>query len=338
MQYRGIDARRRNTGLLTCTAWLLLTLLTKADSQLALNFNNGPGVLTWTNAQTNAWCAVEWASAVEGPWRHSWSDLRRLRITNDQALAVDVPMFYRIVQTTNGVPPYVRQYEGASLTNWEVVVGDGVYRQAGQAPVNSGDIETLHFGTHSEVRANIARRGIMAHNITFKRFVDEQAFDYIHTCSYSFRLPYLPSTANVGTNAQTIEIAFFIWDGSGARLDYGMAFQWMLNPWMPEFGTMRCWADANGGEWHTVGQLTPDTQWHDVELVFDYRRQTTSFKLDGIHYPSRFSAIPKDASWGPETAARFCAEIVSLHPGESNPGALHRVEFKNWLWTWEPYD
>jgi hypothetical protein len=315
-----------------------ISMVAMAHLQLALDVRNGQGTLSWTNAQTNVWCAVEWACSMNGPWHHSWQTLCNVHVTNDAHTAVGVPMFYRVVQTTNNVRPYVRQYEGANLTNWEVVVGDGIYHQPDEAPVNQSDVETLHFSTHSEVRANLTQRGIMAHNITFKRFVDEKAFDYIHTCSYSFRLPYLPATANVGTNAQTMEVAFFIWDGAGTRLDYGMAIQWILNPWVSDFGAIRCWSDAHGGEWNPVGYLAPDTQWHDVELTFDYRRQTTSLKLDGTHVPCRFTAIPKDSSWGSEIAARFCAEIVSLHPGESNPGALHRVEFKNWRWTWEPYD
>jgi hypothetical protein len=233
-----------------------------------------------------------------------------------------------------------RDYQGADFTGWEVVVGDGLYTVPGEPSVTPDDIETIHYGSYSELRANIQVRDIMAHNITFKRVIDETAFDFVHTCQYMFRLPYLPATGNSDLNPQTVEGGLFIWDGGDTRLDYGLAFQWMLNPWGGsdfEFGDLRCWTDRNDGSWERVGYLEPDTAWHTINLVFDFRRETTALLIDGSHFPCQFTATPKAASWGTETAARLQAEIISIYPEGVGDGRLHKTHFKDWTWTWMPY-
>ena len=235
----------------------------------------------------------------------------------------------------SGQQPATQVYQGANFAGWEVTLGDALYAAPGEAPVSQSDIETLHYDGYSELRANIQRRRIMAHNITLKRINDELAFTYIHACRYHFRLPYLPATDNLDVNAQTIEGGLFVWDGGNTRLDYGLAFQWLLNPWMSNFGEMRCWTDRNGGEWQAVDRMTPDTTWHVIDFVIDFEQQTTAIRLDGKHIPSCFTATPKPADWGSETAARLQAEIISLYPGSVDAQALHRAEFKDWRWQWE---
>jgi hypothetical protein len=235
----------------------------------------------------------------------------------------------------NSLPP--RYYEGNDLTDWIVTLGDGLYTATEQTAVNESDIETINYGTVSELKANIAQRGVMAHNITFKRYIDDDALNFIHTCTYQFRLPYLPYPGSWPHNAQTIEGGIFIWDGSGTRLDYGMAFQWILNPWMSTFGNIRAWSDNDGGQWVSSGYLTPDTNWHIIEFMVDVQNQATSMKIDGLQYASLFSATPKPANWGTETAARFQAEIISLWPGPNPVAPSHIAEFKDWSWAWQPY-
>lgn len=239
---------------------------------------------------------------------------------------------------TPAAPLTPRDYQGSDFTGWQVVVGDGIYAAPGEPPVNANDIETIHYGSYSELRANILMRRIMAHNITYKSIVDETAFDYIHRCGYHFRLPYLPAMGNTELNAQTVEGGLFIWDGGDTRLDYGLAFQWILNPWMESFGAIQCWTDVNDGQWMPVGYLEPDMNWHEVVFVFDFRRQTTALVIDGNHYPARFTATPKPEDWGTETAARLQAEIISIYPGEQGEGRLHKTQFQNWFWNWEPYN
>jgi hypothetical protein len=232
--------------------------------------------------------------------------------------------------------PLSRAYHGTDLAGWDIVVGDGLYAASGESPVTLDDIETVNYGTHSELRANTRKRRIMAHNITFKTIIERTAFEYVHICGVKFRLPYLPSTERFDPNAQTLEGGLFIWDGSGTRLDYGLGFQWMLNPWMNIFGEVRAWTDTNDGQWERIGQLVPDTQWHEISIVVDFSRGTTAMKIDDRRYPSCLAATTKPETWGPETAARFQVEIINLYPEPLDIRATHRAEFKDWSWVWEP--
>lgn len=236
------------------------------------------------------------------------------------------------------VSPMAASYQGADFSGWEVVVGDGVWAAPGEPPVDDNDIETVNCGDYSELRANIQARRIMAHNITFRRIIDERAFDYVHTCGFAFRLPYLPATSNIELNGQTVEGGIFIWDGRDSYLDYGIAFQWMVNPWGGDdfsFGDIRCWTDRDGGSWAKVGALQPDTLWHDVKFVLDCQRETTALTIDGIRYPSSFTGTTKPETWGTEIAARLQAEIISLYLGDAGPAVQHVVEFADWYWSWE---
>jgi len=228
-----------------------------------------------------------------------------------------------------------KRYQGRDLSGWEVALGDALYARAGEDPVTLDDIETVHAGGYSELYANVRRRVIMAHNITFKRIVDDEAFQTIHTAAFRFRLPYLPvADESADLNAQTLEGGLFVWDGGGTRLDYGIAFQWVLNPWF-RFGELRTWTDANGGEWAAVGHLAPDTQWHEVKMAIDYPRQTTALWIDNAHLLTRYTATPKPETWGTETAARLQAEIVSIYPEPRGLRAAHRAQFRDWTWDWE---
>jgi len=239
-------------------------------------------------------------------------------------------------RATPSTPPRTRLYQGVNLSDWVVVVGDGIYAAPGEPAVNPNDIATDHTPTYSELRANILLRRIMAHDITYKQINADDAFRFVHTCKYKFRLPYLPSTGNADLNGQTLEGGVFVWDGGGTRLDYGAAFHWLLNPWMSNVGEIACWRDTNGGEWRAVGQLALDLNWHEITIIVDFQRQTTSMVIDGVRYPSCFTALPKPTSWGTETAARFQAEIVSIYPEPTGVHMQHKAQFKDWVWTWEP--
>ncbi|MEZ4727354.1 MAG: hypothetical protein R3E79_09500 [Caldilineaceae bacterium] len=253
------------------------------------------------------------ASAASGMALYDWADSRA---------AQDVPG--------------QRVYQAADLSGWEVVLGDGLYTAPGQPSITPDDISTTHWGSYSELRANRWQRGIMAHNITFKRFIDERALTYTHLCDCAFRLPVVPATNNWTTNAQTLEVSLALWDGGATRLDYTLALQWILNPWLSTFGAIRCWTNQSGGAWQSVGYLAPDTNWHTVSLVFNYQAQTTALLIDGQSYLSTFAGTPKAATWGTETAARLGTEIISLYPGSTSTAPFHVAEFKDWRWVWIP--
>jgi hypothetical protein len=218
---------------------------------------------------------------------------------------------------------------GTDLAGWETVLGDGKYAAPGQPAVSIGDIATTHAGTYSSVRANVARRGVMAHNITFKREIDATCLNTAHVVQYAFRLPYLPARGSWPDNAQTAEGGFFVWDGAATRLDYGVAFQWILNPWMPTFGTIRTWT---GTVWNNSAYLPVDTDWHIVSMTFDPRHSAASISIDNTPIPAALTTTPK-VGWGQEIAARLQAEVISLWPGSRQVAPSHRLEVRDWTWA-----
>lgn len=234
------------------------------------------------------------------------------------------------------IGPPEREYSGSDLSEWEEALGDALWVAAGQDQVTASDIRSRHNGGSSTLRANVKRRGVMAHNINFRRIIDDDAFDYVHAGSYEFKLPYLPEPGSWPDNAQTLEGGFFIWDGGGTRLDHGLAFQWILNPWMSTFGDLLCWTPANGGSWAPAGHLEPDTEWHTFAFTLDVGNQATAMTMDGEEILSSFVAMEKPANWGTETASRLQAEIVSLWPGDNPDAPSHRAKFRNWTWQWHP--
>lgn len=232
----------------------------------------------------------------------------------------------------SGIPSW--QANGTDLSTWQTVLGDALYAAPGQAAVDATDIETVSSGTLSTLRANIKRRGAMAHNVTFKRIIDTTLLDSAHTCSYQFRMPYLPQQNAWPDNAQTVEGGFFIWDGGNTRLDYGLAFQWVLNPWQSNFGAVNIWT---GSGWQPTGYLAPDTEWHTVQMSFDPRNNLATLSIDNNSLATQLTKTAKPSNWGTETAARLQTEIVSLWPGNNPTAPSHRAEMRNWSWTRQAY-
>lgn len=231
--------------------------------------------------------------------------------------------------------PQCRTYRGQRLLGWETVPGDASCSAPGVPLPSPDDIRTISppGKTYSEIQANILHRNIMAHNVTFKRIVQNTALNFVHIFAHQFRLPFIPSTTNSSLNGETIEGGIFVWDGANSRMDYGCAWQWVINPWASAFQEIRIW---NGSQWKAVDALTPDTRWHTLKLVFDYHQQATALIIDGRHSPSQFSVTPKPPTWGPEIAARVQIETISLHVCAGGTGVLHRVQIRNWAWIWAP--
>jgi hypothetical protein len=228
-----------------------------------------------------------------------------------------------------------RKLSGRNLRGWKVVLGDAVYTAPGESEPDAEDIETIHTRSHSELRANIRKRRIMAHNITFKKVTADGALACAHACGYEFRLVRVPSKTEGDLKAQTIEGGMFVWDGKKTRLDYGVAFQWVLNPWSDDFGALQTWTGEKSGKWVPAGKLKPDTEWHKLEIMFDFRGRKSSLKIDGKALKCGFSGTKKPKDWGKTVDARLQAEIVSVYPGKTGRGALHKALFRNWLWEWK---
>ena len=87
------------------------------------------GVVTWTNtANTNSLYRVEWAPEAGGPWYRTFDNIGSLDGLDRTSFAAQVPMFYRVVMTTNQPPQGMAWIEG----------GDAVLGQAGIAtPVHT---------------------------------------------------------------------------------------------------------------------------------------------------------------------------------------------------------
>ncbi|MBI3151995.1 MAG: twin-arginine translocation signal domain-containing protein [Chloroflexi bacterium] len=224
--------------------------------------------------------------------------------------------------------------QGVNLQGWTLAKGDA---ECPDGAVNDNDIKTIHQTGYSELRANVLKRAIMAHNITYKKVINPALLNYFHSCSVLFRLPYLPQQdTSATTNGQTVECGIFVWDGPNTRRDYGMAFQWLINPWGDQEdpqGTIRVW---NGTGWIHVGQKPVDTQWHTLKMAVDLKRKTTLLTIDNKFYPSQYSITTKSPTWGTTVDARFQVEAVSINPCPDNiMKAMHRVQYKNWKWLWE---
>ncbi|GLY07051.1 hypothetical protein [Actinoplanes sp. NBRC 101535] len=222
---------------------------------------------------------------------------------------------------------------GKNLAGWTTEVGDGVFAAEGQAAVNSADITVENRAADSRVRANILNRGVMAHVISYKRVTDTSMMKTVQKANYQFAMPYVPSTAGGERNAQTVEGGLFVWDGLDTRVDHGTAFQWVLNPWDPNFGQIQIWTSANGGSWANGGYLKPDTAWHTVAMTVDPVKKKVELVIDGKNLNAPYSVTPK-SGWGTDVSARLQVEAISIYPGASATWApQHEVLVRNWKWT-----
>jgi len=65
----------------------------------------GNGLLSWTNAnQSNTLYRVEWAAQADGPWYRNLDNIGSIDSRSATGFTVSVPMFYRVVLSTNRLP------------------------------------------------------------------------------------------------------------------------------------------------------------------------------------------------------------------------------------------
>jgi hypothetical protein len=79
------------------------------------------GVLVCSNLNPENAATVEWASSLSGPWFTNWSALRAVTANSNGAIQVDVPMFYRVMETastfpTSGLVLFAKFSEGSGNT------------------------------------------------------------------------------------------------------------------------------------------------------------------------------------------------------------------------------
>lgn len=231
----------------------------------------------------------------------------------------------------------VKLFAGRNLDGWRTALGDARHTASGLEEVNITDIATHHRPESSILVANTQGRGVMAHNTTYLRRVDE-ALDYRHRSSLSFRTPTKPEAISGQPNAQTVEVALFVWDGANTRRDIGLALQWVINPWHSSFGAIRTWtSEGDESRWsEPVAWLEPSDEWHSVEMELDARALTASMMLDGTKVPAQCTRTTKPDNWARTTAAAIQIEIVSLWPDDRPVAPTTSVECKDWSWRWDP--
>lgn len=235
--------------------------------------------------------------------------------------------------------PSLLQFAGASLAGWRTVLGDARHTAAGLAQVNGDDVVTTHENDHSTLIANRHGRGVMAHNTTYYRRVDDHALNTIHTASAEFRTPVTPQAISGLPNGQTVEMALFVWDGQGSRRDIGLAFQWMINPWSEYFGAVRTWTSAGANSnWSTepVTYLDPTDAWQRVEMELHPGERTASLLLNGEPVQAQCTETQKPANWAYKTAAAVSLELISIWPGDRVEAPTTSVECRDWTWDWTP--
>lgn len=229
-------------------------------------------------------------------------------------------------------------FAGRNLEGWRIALGDARHTASGLESVNIGDISTHHQPEVSSLVANTQGRGVMAHNTTYFRRVDD-AMNYRHTASLSFRTPTKPEPVSGRPNAQTFEAALFVWDGAGSRRDIGLAMQWMLNPWHESFGAVRTWtSDGDDSHWSVepVAWLDPSADWHSIEMYVDPQARSAGMTLDGTSIRAQCTETIKPDNWARSSAAAIQAELISLWPDERVVAPTTVAECKDWTWTWDP--
>lgn len=230
-----------------------------------------------------------------------------------------------------------RAMSGTNLEGWRSVLGDSRHTAAGLATVNDDDIATSHASDRSELIANRHGRGVMAHNTTYLRLVDDNALDMVHEASAYVRTPVTPAQVSGLPNGQTVEMALFVWDGKASRRDIGLAVQWVINPWSKNFGALRTWTSSDeGSRWSPdpVAWLDPTDAWQFVEMRLDPERREASMSINGLEIPAQCTETTKPDNWAYATAAAVSVELISIWPDDRVTAPTTKLECRDWTWDW----
>ncbi|MBW1659984.1 MAG: SUMF1/EgtB/PvdO family nonheme iron enzyme [Deltaproteobacteria bacterium] len=120
---------------------LLGTVACLADDLVITGFH-GHGELTVTGLWSNAFCRIEWASSVDGPWLRSWQPLDNEEATN-ATITFSVPMFYRVVMSSNPPPAGMVLVDAGSFQ-----MGNNYYPSEGtvdETPVHEVNVSAFYM-------------------------------------------------------------------------------------------------------------------------------------------------------------------------------------------------
>ncbi len=225
---------------------------------------------------------------------------------------------------------YYDRYSGRNLQNWSVALGDSLFVSGGAQPVSANDIDTRHYYDYSSVEANINRRGVMAHNLTFKQITDAKAVHVTHRAVFIFNLPAKPSRQNKNYSVHAVECGLFIRDGSTTKKQFGVLFRWIVNPWREDLGRIYVW---DGAEWRPETVLQPDSLQHTVTFILDRMDKTGSIQIDDHKIAGACSETTLPGS-GTGITSRLQFGVLNPFPPESDVHPAASVYFKNWKWEW----
>ena len=109
----------RNSRCLTATVGIALGLSAAfvSGQDIAITSIDTNGQLSWTNnVISNALYRVEWASQAGGPWHRTFDNIGSIDGNGASDFVVGVPMFYRVVMTTNQAPWGMVWVEGGDVS------------------------------------------------------------------------------------------------------------------------------------------------------------------------------------------------------------------------------
>ena len=92
--------------------WIILCS-SLARAEVVVESLQGNGTITWSApVNSAARYDIEWAYEADGPWHKTFQNVRTMDAFNDTQFVARVPMFYRVVQTTNAYPFPMAYIEG----------------------------------------------------------------------------------------------------------------------------------------------------------------------------------------------------------------------------------
>ncbi len=190
------------------------------------------------------------------------------------------------------------------------------------------DVQILSSPDYGEVVSNINLQQTYVNAIGYKPF--HENFPDGKTISlgayryrYKVRLPVLPKAdITQQENPDAVHMMIQLWDGRNAlwqsdKRTMEFAIYWDLNPWTKDYGLIKLYT-TNLALYNTGIRLTPDTNWHDFELVGDFERQKyISVTIDGNRKEVGLVSpvMVHQPTWGNEISLTITTESMAAFPG-----------------------
>ncbi len=213
------------------------------------------------------------------------------------------------------------------------------------------DVAIESFADYGEVTSNVRGEGLYVNAIGGKQFVDRFSDNAsfalgTYRYTYQFRLKELPRpVVSQVQNGDAMHQMIQFWDGRNEvwdnteKVSLEAAIYWDLNPWAADFGRFRVYTSAEAPSYlrleSTEAHLTPDLDWHTLQLVADLEaRRYVSLSLDGTTFD--LSEIPllelPHPDWGRDLTWTLTTESMATFPGSCGSNVFQwTIQFRNVL-------